>query len=149
MVFKSDRQRKAVMAQMNQPSRSATKPSIIGRIRIAEQKLEQRLRERRERKGKERTARELEALKRERITAERLRQELEVEQAREAVAQQRRETQSEFRKIEKARFARSKTGRAVAVARAGAKLGIAKIRAEAKKKPRKKARRETGFFGIQ
>lgn len=144
-----DRQRRAMFAKMNQPSRSATKPSIIGRIRGAEQRLAQRFREARERKGKERIKREMEALKKERITAERLRAELEVEQAREAVAQQRIETQAKFSKIEKARFARTARGRAVAGIKAGARIGIAKIRAEARKKPRKKARRETGFFGIE
>tara|TARA_Y100000310_G_scaffold345798_1_gene470090 strand:- start:3441 stop:3896 length:456 start_codon:yes stop_codon:yes gene_type:complete len=147
MVFKSDNQRKAVMSKLNNKSRSNIKPSIIGKIKGFEQKVEKRLRERKERKGRERIQKELKALKRERKTAERLSAELEVEKAREEVAKQRRVTQAEFTRIEKERFARTKAGRAVALARAGARRGIQKIREEAKKKPKKRARQETGFFG--
>lgn len=104
MAFKSDRQRKAVMAQLNKgQSKAPSKPSIIGRIKAKEMEILEKLRKRREKKGKERIAKELEALRKEKITAQRLRAELEVEQAREAVAVQRAETQAKFKKIERAR----------------------------------------------
>ena len=86
--FKSDRQRKAVMA------------SIVGRIRTFQTGVAQRIKERRELKGRERIIKEQQALEQEKIQANRLRAELEVEQAREAVAKQKRETQAAFAKLE-------------------------------------------------
>ncbi len=161
MVFKSDKQRKAVMARLNiQPAQ--TKPTIIGRLRGAEKRFVQKIKERKERKrletetkGRERIAREQQALEKERVTAQRLRQELEVEQARETVAMQRRETQAEFSKLERERFGRTRRGKAVALARKGVAVGIQKLRASAKqpKQPRRRRRRippeeDTQPFGI-
>ncbi len=159
MVFKTDKQRKAVMAKLNiNQTKSQTRPSIIGRIRGAEQRLVQRIKERRqakaletERKGRERIVREQQALEKEKITAQRLRQELEVEQARETVAEQRRETEAEFSKLESERFARTKRGKAIALARKGVTIGIKKLRQAPARKPRRKKapRREEPLpFGI-
>ncbi len=111
MAFKSDKQRKAVMAQLNQPNRSDTSPVMMKQTKFQKlkgfiSKEKEVLRLRKERKGFERIRKEKIALEREKVTAERLRAELETEQARETVAMQRRETQVEFKKIEKARRTR-------------------------------------------
>ena len=114
--FASDRQRKAVMA------------SIIGRMRTFQTGVAQRIRARRELKGRERIASEQQALKQERIQADRLRAELEVEQAREAVAKQKRETQAAFAKLEMERFERSLRGRALAIGKKAARAGLKKLK---------------------
>jgi len=150
MVFKSDRQRKAVMAKLNQgQTRSDTKPSILGRLKAKEKELLGRLKQRRERKGKERIAKQLEAQEKEAKQLKRLQAELALEQSRERIGTQRREAQAEFKRIEKERFARTKTGGVIALAVKGIKQ--AEARARARPKPRKKRGRpvqETGFFGI-
>lgn len=147
MAFKSDKQRKKVMAMFSgNQTRSDIKPSIIGRITG----LKQKLRERREEKGRERIEKEKISLEQEKITEKRLEKELKVEQAREEVAQQRRETQAEFSRIERERFARSKKGKAFALAKKGAAIGLRKLLEPPKRKPRakrKKTQEETGFFG--
>lgn len=152
MVFKNDRQRKAVMASMNEGQPKANvSPSIVARATAA-------LRKRREEKGKARIEAEKRALKVEQLQAKRLRQELEVEQAREAVAQQRRETQAEFRKIERERALRTRRGQAAELVRRGVRAGAAAARAaavkrfkQARRKPRRRRRRppeRVGAFGI-
>lgn len=148
MVFKSDRQRKAVMAKLTGGTRAETRPTILERIRRKVRPTP----EEREITGKERIKREKEALEKEKITAERLRQELEVEQARESVAEQRRETESEFAKLERERFARTPRGRAVALARRGVAVGIKRLKEAQARKPKRRRKapkkEEPGFFGI-
>ncbi len=145
-------QEKAMFAKKNQGvTRSNTNPTIKGRIAGIKEKL----RVRRERKGQERIEAEKLALEKEKITAKRLRAELEVEQAREAVAEQRRETQAEFRKIETAKRERKLApirkgiGRVV---QAGKAVGRATEKATRPKPTKRRKRKETsesaGFFEI-
>lgn len=144
-------QEKAMFAKKNNPpTRSSVNPTIRGRIAGVKEKL--RLRQ--ERKGRERIESEKLALEKERITAKRLRAELEVEQAREAVAQQRRETQAEFRKIETARRERKLAPIRKGISRvvqAGRKVGRATEKATRPKPARKRKRKaepEAEFFRI-
>ncbi len=140
-------QEKAMFAKKNQGStRSATNPTIRGRIAG----IKEALRQRRERKGLERIEAEKLALEKEKITAKRLKAELEVEQARETVAMQRAETQAEFRKIEAAKRERKIAPirkRFKEIAEVGRKIGKATEKATRPKK-RKKKTEDTGFFGI-
>ena len=154
MVFRTDKQRKAFFARKGN-SRSSTKPNIIGKIKGVskilikkKERLAKALRERREKKGKARIAQEKLALQREKIQAKRLRQELEVEQAREAVAQHRRETQAEFRRIKREEFERRIAPVRAGVARA-IKVGkvVAKVTEKATR-PKRRKKAEPGFFGI-
>ncbi len=110
MPFDSDKQRKAFFARKGNP-RSDTSPVMIQQSKFQKlkgfiAKEKELLRQKRESKGLARIEREKIALEKERITAKRLKAELEVEQARETVAMQRRETQAEFSKIGKERRAR-------------------------------------------
>ena len=152
-------QEKAMFAkQRNNPTRADVRPSLLARARETQQKIAQRIRERRERKGQERIRAEKVALERERATTERLKAELETEQAREQVAQQRAETQAEFAKIEKARRERK-----LAPIRAVVGTGIAGFKAvgksigavekatrpkKARARKKKAPAQEQGFFGI-
>ena len=128
MAFKSDNQRKAFFAKQGN-ARADTSPVMIKQSKF--QKLKgfvakerELIRQKRESRGLARIEQEKIALEKEKATANRLRAELEVEQARESVAMQRRETQAKFSKIEKERFARSKTGKAISFGRRGISAGI-------------------------
>lgn len=139
---KKDKRVFPVNQQLSQ--RTMSRPSIIGRIKGIKEKLRQR----REAKGLQRIESDKLALEKEKITAERLKKELEVEQAREKIAQETRETQEEFKKIERAKrerkFAPFKKviSRAVETGKA-----IQKRTTPPKKSRSKKAtRQETGFF---
>ena len=140
-------QEKAMFAKRNNPTtRSNVNPTIKGRIAGFKEKL----RLRRERLGRERIEEEKISLEKEKITAKRLRAELEVEQAREAVAQQRRETQAEFRKIETAKRERKLAPiRKVirGVAEAGRKVEKA-TRPKPTRRKKRKAEPEAEFFRI-
>lgn len=156
MVFKSDKQRKAVMAKLNQGStRSDVKPTFIqrtkGRLRRKFRPTEQEVEEDR----LKRIRKEQQALESEGRVLKQLEAEAKIEQARESVAKRRRETQAEFTRIERERFARSKRGRAVAFARKGVAVGIKKFRESAKqpKQPTRKKRKappkeDVSPFGI-
>ncbi len=157
--FKSDKQRKAVMAKLKGNPRSDVKPSFFGKLKAKEQAIKKKLIARREKKGRERIEKEIEATKRERIQLERLQTELKVEKAREDVARQRRETQAQFKEISKARRARKlaplvQAGkRAVATGKRIAATGKAIEKATRPKKVKRKRARpqpqqEQDFFQI-
>lgn len=169
MAFKSDKQRKAVMAQLNQPTRSDTSPVVVQskfqKLKGFIAKEKELIRQKKESKGLARIERGKIALSKEKATANRLRAELEVEQARESVASQRRETQAEFSKIEQARLSRTTKGRAILFARGlpalagrglrrGVFTGIKKLRQPAPRtrssgrKKKRKSETETLPFGI-
>ena len=144
-------QEKAMFAKKNQGvTRSNPRPTIKGRIAGIKEKL----RVRRERLGRQRIESEKLALEKEKITAERLKAELEVEQAREVVAKQRRETQAEFRKIETAKRERKLAPIRKGISRvvqAGRKVGRATEKATRPKPTRRRKRKaepEAEFFRI-
>ncbi len=126
--------------------RSMSRPSIIGKIKGIKEKLRQR----REAKGLQRIESEKLALQKEKITAERLKKELIVEQEREKVARETRETQEEFRKIERAKLER-KIAPVKKVISKVVQTGKAIQRRTKPKKSRSKksTRQDSGFFGIE
>lgn len=167
MVFKSDKQRKKVMAELskNQP-RADTRPTFIGRLKAGQRTVSERLRKRFRPTAQEqiqergaRLAREGESLRQERIRTRQLELEARVEAQREDVLAREREARKRLSDIDRARRDRSVTGRAVARGKQLARTGLQKLKeAEARQpkpraRPRARARAEPaqeegGFFGI-
>ena len=130
MVFKSDRQRKAVMAQLNQPKASVspqvtTDKNGLGkaiRERISKFKL---ARERKAtQKARKRIASELKSQASEAKKARRLEAELKLEQSREKIRSRIEKAQAEFKKIDAARREKTIGGKVLRAERAIAKKGI-------------------------
>lgn len=146
--FKSDRQRKAVMAKLNQgTTRAETRPSIIGRLR-------KKFRPTSEELAKQRGARikkEAEALERERLTTQQLEAEARLEIERESVASRQREARQRLKDIDVARRERRLAPLRAGVARLK-EAGVAVAKATAPKPQRRRKARpkkeEPGFFGI-
>ena len=147
MVFKSDRQRKAVMAKLNEKARSPTSPTILGRLRKRFRPTSEELAEQRGARIK----REGEALKQERITAEQLELESKLETEREKLRGRQEEARARLSEIDATRRGKTLTGRALKKGVELGKIGFEKFTKPAparKRTKRRKAPEETGFFGI-
>ncbi len=156
MVFRNDRQRKAVMAKLNQSNqpRSPNQPTFIGRIR-------RRLRPTPEELTQQRGARiqrEAQELQSQRQRTRQLELEAQVESARETEATRERRARQTLAEIDRARFQRTRAGRAVTRGRELAVVGIQRLRQQARTaraRPTKRKRRarpqreEAGAFGIE
>ena len=157
MVFKSDKQRKAVMAKLKGQTRSDVNPNIIkGSFKNIRERLRKRFKPTAEELAKERGARikrEAEALKLERRRAEQLKLEAKVETERESVRKEETEARVKLAEIDRARRDRTLAGRAVIKGKQLARIGLKKL-AEAPRQPkrrpkaRKAQKEEPGFFGI-
>ncbi len=151
MVFKTDKQRKAVMARLNQPNqpRTENQPTLIGRVR-------RRLRPTPEELAQQRGARiqrEAEQLRQQRSRVRQLELEAQVESERESVAQRERTARARLAEIDRARFQRTRTGRVTARARELGRTGLQRLQ-QAQRQPRRRKRRarpepQVGFFGTQ
>lgn len=160
MVFKSDKQRKKVMATLskNQP-KSNIRPTILGRLRTGERAVQERLRKRFKPTSQElarqrgaRLQREAESLKLERQRARQLELEANVEAERETIRTREREARRRLTEIDRARRERTATGRLVARGRELGAVGLRRLAQPAKaprkrKRPRKQPEPQ-GFFGI-
>lgn len=110
MVFQSDKQRKAVMAKLNNQPRASVSPQVVkdqdglGRaIRERIARFRQRQEARSVERRKERISRELTSQAAEGKRARQLESELKLEQSRERIRLQTEKTQQEFRRIERTR----------------------------------------------
>lgn len=158
MAFKSDNQRKAVMAKLNSGNtRSQVKPSLIGtvkgKLRRKFRPTEAELQEER----RARIAREQKQLEEEGQRAKLLEAEAKVETARQAVRAKETEARARLAEIDAERFARTRRGKVLALGKRGLKAGVTagrKALAESQRPaPRRKGKKkkeveQTGFFGI-
>ena len=159
--FKSDRQRKKVMAELskNQP-RSQTRPTIIGRIRAGEKAVAKRIRKRfrpttqelAEQRGA-RIKKEAEELKEAKRRTRQLELEAQVESEREFVRRREEKARQKLKEIDIARRERTFAGRVLKAERRIITRGVEAVKERISQRPRKRARRkpkeETGFFGIK
>ncbi len=165
--FKSDRQRKAVMAKLTATSKVDIAPKIVSRNpdglgksikeKIREFKAKRAIAAEKARLSRIKT--ELQAQKAEAKQARELESELAVEKSREAIRIRKEKAQAELRKIDIARREKTIAGKILKAERAAARKGIELARvglkklAEQQRKPRKikKVRPEKGisFFGIR
>lgn len=159
MVFKSDRQRKAVMAKLTKGnSRSNVSPSMNKPMpKSIRERLRRRFRPTAEELAEQRGARikkEGEALQRERATLRQLELEAGVESEREKVREREERARAKLGKIDIARREKTFAGRVLKAERGLVMKGVKVIKKELAKKPRKSRarkapREEIGPFGIR
>ena len=156
--FKSDKQRKKVMAELSKGNlKSATRPTFIGKIKAKEKIIAEKLRkkfrpteeESRQQRG-ERIAREAKALKEEKLRSQQLITESEVEAEREAVREKELKARKKLKEIDKERASRTITGKTYAKAKSEAKKLISVSEdAGDSATTRKGNLTETDFFGME
>tara|TARA_Y100000034_G_C6776219_1_gene346603 strand:+ start:249 stop:767 length:519 start_codon:yes stop_codon:yes gene_type:complete len=158
MTFKSDKQRKKVMAELSKGNlKSATKPAFIGKIKAKEKIIAEKLRkkfrpteeESRQQRG-ERIAREAKALKEEKLKSQQLITESEVEAEREAIREKELKARKKLKEIDKKRASRTIIGKAVSETKRLLDNGLDKTISplENKRKRKVKTSKQTGFFGM-
>ncbi len=152
MVFKSDKQRKAVMAKMNQPNqpRSPNQPTFLGRVRRRFKPTPEELAQQRG----ARIQREAQQLQQQRQRTRQLELEARLETEREGVRQREQTARKRLSEIDKARFQRTFTGKAVTRGRELGRAGIQRLQQEAAKPKRRRRRAKpqrepAGPFGIE
>ncbi len=118
MVFRNDKQRKAVMAKLNSNTRSNNQPTVLGRLR-------KRFRPTAQEQAVQRGVRiqtEAEALRLERLRTQQLEAEARVESERQSVRARERQARTTLAEIDRERRSRTFGGRVIAGAMKSKKI---------------------------